>query len=244
MATKVEAIRKVLEEFNGLATWEQIYNNIEKYYPTAKASPAWKEGIRGVLYREINKRRNFKRVGLGIYALKDYKEEEKPKPEERKRMHPYIEGICIEIGNFSGFLTYTPDKSAIFKGNVSLGQISALPEIPIFTYTEIINVIKRTDVLWFNKIGFKFPQYAFEVVDTIGTLSEALNRCVQLIHFNSSFAIVGPSEYKSKFDAKIDMEPYIRYRDRFEYKDYDTVSEFYDYSVKNYKLAKGFFKGI
>jgi hypothetical protein len=55
MVTKVEAIRKVLEELNGVATWEQIYDNIEKYYPHAKASKAWKEGLRGVLYREIKK---------------------------------------------------------------------------------------------------------------------------------------------------------------------------------------------
>ena len=32
MTTKVEAIKKVIEDFNGVANWEQIYNNIEKYY--------------------------------------------------------------------------------------------------------------------------------------------------------------------------------------------------------------------
>lgn len=35
MITKVEAIKKVLKEFNGIATWEQIYENIEKYKPSA-----------------------------------------------------------------------------------------------------------------------------------------------------------------------------------------------------------------
>ena len=62
MVTKVEAIKKVLEDFGGKATWQQIYDNIEKYYPAAKASKAWKEGIRGVLYREIKRGRNFKRI--------------------------------------------------------------------------------------------------------------------------------------------------------------------------------------
>ena len=51
MVTKVEAIRKVLEEFNGVATWKQIYDNIEKYYPAAKVSIAWREGIRRVQRR-------------------------------------------------------------------------------------------------------------------------------------------------------------------------------------------------
>ena len=60
MITKVEAIRKVLEEFGGKATWQQIYDNIEKYYPAVRASKVWREGIRGVLYREIKKGRNLK----------------------------------------------------------------------------------------------------------------------------------------------------------------------------------------
>lgn len=244
MVTKVEAIRKVLEEFNGVATWEQIYTNIEKYYPTAKISKEWQAGIRGVLYREIKNGRNFKKIDFGIYALKDYKEEEKPKPEEKKRMHSYIEGICLQIGNYSDFLTYTPDKSTLFKDNVFLNQITTLPEIPMFTYQEIIDIVKRIDVLWFNKLGLRFPQNAFEVVDTIGTLTEALNRCVQLIYFNTNITVVGPYKYKDAFDTKINIEPYVRFANRFDYKDYDTVVEFYEQSVKMDKIRKGFFKGL
>ncbi len=244
MITKVEAIKKVLEEFNGVATWEQIYDNIEKYYPAVKVSVAWKEGLRGVLYREIKNNRNFKKVGLGIYALKNYQEEEKPKPEEKEKMHSYIEGICLEIGKFEKFDTYTPDKTAIFKDNIYLGQIATLSEIPQFTYQEIIDVVKRIDVLWFNKVGFKFPLNVFEVVDAIGTLTEALNRCLQLIYFNTNFIIVGPNEYKTRFDERIKREPYIRFGDKFEYKNYNTLIEFYDYSVKMDKVRSGFFRGI
>ena len=36
--TKVEAIKKLLEDNGGIATWEIIYNEIEKYYPKAKVS--------------------------------------------------------------------------------------------------------------------------------------------------------------------------------------------------------------
>ena len=75
MTTKVEAIKKLIQDFNGVASWEQIYNNIEKYYPAAKTSKEWKAGIRGVFYREIKNKKNFKKVGLGLYALEDYKEE-------------------------------------------------------------------------------------------------------------------------------------------------------------------------
>ena len=110
--TKVEAIQKVMEDNHGTASLEIIYDNIEKYYPATKNSHEWEVGIRGVLYREIKNNKRFKKIGLSIYALKDYIEESKPKKEDTVRMHSYIEGICIEIGNLKNFNTYTADPSA------------------------------------------------------------------------------------------------------------------------------------
>lgn len=242
MLTKVEAIKKILEEFNGVATWEQIYNSIEKYYPAAKVSVAWKEGIRGVLYREIKKGRNFKKVGLGIYALKDYKEEPKPTIKEKTRMHSYMEGVCLEIGKFKGFDVYTPDKTALFKDNIFLKDIITLETVPPFTYSEIIEKVKKIDVIWFNKEGLQFPQRAFEVVDAIGTLSDALNRCLQLLYFRTNFLIIGPVEYKDKFLAVINREPYLRFRKNFDYRDYNSVIQFYESSIKQNKIEEEFFK--
>ena len=72
--TKVEAIKKVLEDNGGIATWEIIYNEIEKYYPEAKKSREWSAGIRGVLYREIKNKRSFKKIDEGVFALGDYDE--------------------------------------------------------------------------------------------------------------------------------------------------------------------------
>ncbi len=72
--TKVEAIKKVLEDNGGIATWEIIYNEIEKYYPEAKKSREWSAGIRGVLYREIKNNKNFKKIDDGTFSLFDYDE--------------------------------------------------------------------------------------------------------------------------------------------------------------------------
>lgn len=74
MMTKVEAIKKVLEDNGGIATWEIIYNEIEEYYPEAKSSREWSAGIRGVLYREIKNHRNFKKIDEETFALADYDE--------------------------------------------------------------------------------------------------------------------------------------------------------------------------
>ena len=58
--TKIEAIKSLIQNNGGVASWQYIYDNIEKYYPTAKSSEEWKAGIRGVLYREIRDNKNFR----------------------------------------------------------------------------------------------------------------------------------------------------------------------------------------
>lgn len=69
--TKVGAIKKVLEDNDGIAVWGTIYHQIEKYYPTIKNQIDWKAGVRGVLYRDIGKK--FK-MAEGAIALIDYDE--------------------------------------------------------------------------------------------------------------------------------------------------------------------------
>ena len=70
--TKVDAIIKVLEDNGGVALWNIIYNQIEKYYPEIKRQKDWKAGIRGVLYRDLGK--NFKMIEEGVIAIINFDE--------------------------------------------------------------------------------------------------------------------------------------------------------------------------
>lgn len=237
MVTKVEAIKKVIQEFEGVANWEQIYNNIEKYYPAAKVSKEWKAGIRGVLYREIKNKRNFKKVGLGLYALKNYKEENiLEEKKDKVKIHNFIQGVLVETGNREKFETYTPDKSRKYKENIYLFQIQTLKEIPDFTYSELINDIKWIDVLWFSKEKLKFPIKIFEVIDSLGTLSKSLSRVLQLKDFNVEIFIVAPKEYEDKYNAEINKQVYNEFRGRFRFIDYEIVKRWYKLAIEKDKL--------
>ena len=240
--TKVEAIKKVLEDNGGAASWKTIYDNIEKYYPTAKQSGEWEAGIRGVLYREIRGNKNFKKIGLAIFALKDYTEEKAPKKSDTVRMHSYIEGICLELGNFKNYSTYTADPSATFKDQIKLFDLTSVKTIPSFTYGDIVSEAKRIDVIWFNKNGFQFPQKVFEVVDSVGTLTGAFNRSLQLLNFRTEFFIIAPEEHRNKFQKQINLEPYQSNADKFKFANYDEIIELYDNASKANKLENKIFK--
>lgn len=239
--TKVEAIQKVMEDNHGTASLEIIYKNVEKYYPTVKNSNEWEAGVRGVLYREIRNKKKFKKIGLSIYALQDYIEEQKPKKEDTVRMHSYIEGICLEIGNFKNFQTYTADPSASYRDNLNLLNIASMNEIPQFSYNEVVQESRRMDVIWFNSKGLLFPQKVFEVVDSLGTLNGAFNRCLQLKNFRTEFFIVAPEQHRNKFNQTINLESYKESIDRFKFINYDEIIELYDNAARVNKIETKIF---
>lgn len=230
-----------MEDNGGTASLDIIYKNICKYYPDAKASKEWEAGIRGVLYREIRNNRKFKKIGLSIYAISDYKEEVKPKQSDKIRMHSYIEGICIELGNFNNYLTYTADPSAKYRDNLRLRDIATMNNIPMFSYDGIIQNARNIDVIWFNNKGYHFPKRVFEVVDSISTLNGAFNRSLQLKNFITDFVIVAPEKHHGKFNETIELDVYSSQKDRFIFVNYDDIMDLYETTSKKNKIETRLF---
>ena len=123
--TKVKALISLMNDNEGTASWKYIYENIERYYPNAKASKNWESGLRGVLYRELSKGKHFKRIGFGVYALLEYEEQEAVKhiKADEVRMHSYMEGLLVELGNYEEYDTYCADRNAVFQSNVRHGPV-------------------------------------------------------------------------------------------------------------------------
>jgi hypothetical protein len=96
--TKLQAIKRVMEDNAGCATLQEIYANIEKYYPAAKASEHWEAGIRGVLYREIRNGRMFIKLDDGLYGLMEAKcwACEQGKPVENNLCTLCADTTCLE----------------------------------------------------------------------------------------------------------------------------------------------------
>ena len=236
--TKVEALIKLMKDNGGVASWQLIYDNIEKYYPLAKSSEDWQAGIRGVLYREIKNNTNFKKVGLGLFGLMEYNSQkiENEVKKDTIRMHYYMQGVMIEMGNYEKYDTYSPDVSATFQNSVKIGDITSVKTLPPFTYGEIVDITKRIDVVFFNTKGYQFPNVAIEIVDSIGTLDSSLSRLYQLKHFKVKFVIVSPEHHIEKIQKNLQREPYSIDRDRFIVQDYDAVLRSYKARIESENL--------
>lgn len=239
--TKIEAILQVLKDNGGTASLDIIYNNITKYYPTARDSREWEAGIRGVLYRELYKKRYLKKIGSGIYALVDYKQEPMPSRKDKVRMHTFIEGICLELGNFEEYITYTADPSALYRDNLYLRNVATLSALPCFSYEAIIKEVQRIDVIWLNKKGLRFPRKVFEIVDSVSTLNGAFNRSLQLSNFQTDFVIVAPEKHREKYNQTLELEIYQPQKDRFSFINYEQILELYSVAARKNEIESQIF---
>lgn len=151
-------------------------------------------------------------------------------------MHSYIEGIMVELGNYEKFDTHCADPSAEFQENIAINQLTTIKDFPEFTYADITKIAKRIDVIWFNKNGYQFPQKIVEVVDSVGTLGESLNRMYQLKEFNAEFLVLHPENHKQKIERMIEREPYSILKDRFVVKNYNEIIHYYNMRVELEKI--------
>lgn len=239
--TKLDAIKKVMEENKGTASLNYIYENIEKYYPSVKVQKDWQAGIRGVLYRELYKDNSIlKKIGLNLYALADYKQDSIP-ANDKVRMHSYIEGICVELGNFNDYATYTADASVLYRDNIRLQDIIVFKDLPHFSYPEVMTEVKKIDVIWLNKKGLSFPRKVFEIVDSIGTLNGAFNRICQLLAFNTDFYIVAPEKHRGKYEQTIQLGLFNSTRNRFKFINYEKIIDLYNTTLDKLRIENSIF---
>lgn len=124
-------------------------------------------------------------------------------------LHSILQGRLLEIGNFRGFHTFSPDKSKKFNKK-PLSTISSLDSCPELQFSDY-NLLRNIDVLWFREKGSNLiPKKAFEVELSTGTWS-GVGRMSTLADYNSvNFFII--SDNKNKFNQVIHSFPVFKER--------------------------------
>ena len=82
--------------------------------------------------------------------------------------------------------------------------------------------------MWFNDAKCAFPQCAFEIIDSVSTLNNAFNRCLQLKAFATKFFIVAPQIHHKKFEQNLELEIYRDKKNFFEFLAYDEMLKSYE----------------
>lgn len=242
-----DLIEKMMIDNGGSASLTYLYENTCKYKTLPNGD--WKKTLRGVLYRDEKKGR-FKKIGLGVFALSNFnsyntayeaaiqKKSYDSYLKSSKELHSVIEGMLIELGNFFEYKTYTCDINKTFD-NKKLKDLIDYSPIPEFTYKEIIDIISKSDVIWFSKNKLAFPKYIFEV-EASTNFTNSMHKMYQLIDFEARFYLIAPIERKQIFINRMFREPFNSMKEKFTFRSFEDVANLYFKSVEQNELKTKF----
>lgn len=230
-----------LEKFKGIVTLDDLYDEVPALIAGSRASD-FAHTIRGYLTRLKSKGR-IKQIGLSTYALIDtpvdslYEDviNETTSYDDflslpRERLHGYLEGMLVEIGNLNDYATYTPDKNVVFNGK-KLSELVTHEQIPNFTYSEHLGKIANIDVIWFSE---NYPSQAFDV-ETSTDFTKALLRCYELRHFRTEIFMVADDKKKNIFDNRLSVAPFEKVRRYVKFASIQSVFDDYKNAVRHDK---------
>ena len=241
-----EAIEQVLRDNGGVASLEVLYRDIAQYRDLT-TNREWKATLRGILYREMQRKGQIVRVGLGVFALRDalhkrtlfqrLAEGETVRPQ--RLSHAEVEGMLLELGNFYGYDTYTANAKKVFDGK-PLASIATLKDLPPFTFPELLAQARQIDVLWFERKPRPFPKFAFEV-ETTPEFRRALLRLYQLRDFDTVLYVIADEAKRNLFDKRLQDEPFYALRHRFVFRSFEEVFRLYQLQVQLAQAQAHFF---
>jgi len=230
-----KTILTVFENQGGIVTLRELYNQVPQLVRDTSSEDT-AHTIRAYLRRLKKSKGLIKQIGLSTYALVEARHSESFYEQvvdkhlnakdlssiPKERLHGYVEGMLIELGNLNGYETYTPDRNPTFNGK-RLGELITYQAMPGFTYQTILDKIRYIDVIWFKE---EFPFKTFDVENSTD-FTKALLRAYQLKNFRTQFFMVANSDKKSIYDDRIDTKPFDTIKQDVQFISCQQVYELY-----------------
>lgn len=231
--TYSEAIEQIMLNNGYVAPLKLLYKELWNYKDKTKVIGKTPFAtVQAIVQRD----KKFTKIGLGVYALTNYLNKLPREPiakttqQKKERLHANIQGMLIEIGNnrIEVENTYTNDKKWIFN-NKQLGSLATLPEVPPFTFKNIINqTVRFFDVIWFNRRNF--PIKIFEVEHSTD-FRDAFIKFMELQDFRTIFCCISSEDKLDKFLRELNKSAFESLKDRCEFFSYDQVENDYNQAL-------------
>lgn len=151
--------------------------------------------------------------------------------------HTDAQAKLILVGSYLGYRTYTPDrkKNSIYG---ELGNLCSEQSVPDeYLAEKKIDEIRHIDVIWFNDDGL--PTHGFEVEHTTD-VTKGLLRLYQASGVSIKMFIIAQEDTRAKFERERDKAPFRKIRDRYIFKNYRELDEFFESVKVSSNLRKRF----
>ena len=188
--TQAQAVIETIEMLGGIATLNQINQNIFKIEDCQWRTKTPFASVR----RIVQQTAGIYKIKPGLYALESHRKElegngilvqnEHNKDSEIVQTfnHAYYQGLLLEMGKMRHLDTFVPDqdKNKQFLNQALLGDLRTIQTIPEYSYPQLVKRSSTIDVIWFN--DRHMPHSFFEVehsTDIQNSLLKLFQRWVQ-----------------------------------------------------------------
>lgn len=150
--------------------------------------------------------------------------------------HRDAQMLLLKMGEALGYETYSPDRAPNAYGE-PLSKYITLSELPRrFIGNEIVDFVKKIDVLWFED---EVPKYAFEVENSTG-LRGGFQRLVQLQPLGAKLYIVARDGDFETYKQVLGVNPYFLHRESFRFCSYKKLEKFFVEIDRSEAIKKAF----
>lgn len=238
-----EAVIQTMERLGGISTLGQLNQEVFKIKDCVWKTKTPFASIR----RVVQTNEEIYKIKPGLYGLQSYKKlneakgfiQETAKNKNSKEItefnHYYYQGLAVKIGNLKKFKTFIPnqDKNKLFL-NEKLGDIKTLPEIPNFSYENLVQRSSTVDVIWFNE---RMMPHSFLEVENSGEFQNSLVKFGDLQDFNSRMIIIADEVAKNHFEKQLNFTAFQEIRKRVEFLDYESLTKQYERTAEEIQFS-------
>jgi hypothetical protein len=242
--TQAQAVIETIEALGGIATLNQINQNIFKIEDCV-----WKTKTPFASVRRIVQQTDgIYKIKPGLYALETHRKQleeegikvqtEKNKDSEEVKTfnHAYYQGLLLEIGKMRHLSTFVPDQDKNKKFlKTPLGDLRTLNAIPQYTFSSLVKRSSTIDVIWFNNNNL--PHSFFEIEHSTD-IQNSLLKFNDLQDFYVRMVIVADEKRHQEFQSKMSYAAFekLQKEKRVAFLSYESLDKQYEQELQRQNL--------
>lgn len=243
--TQNQAVIETIEKLGGIATLNQINQNIFKIEDCQWHTKTPFASIR----RIVQQNAGIYKIKPGLYALESHRQElegngilvqnEHNQDSEIVRTfnHAYYQGLLLEMGKMRHLDTFVPDqdKHKQFLNHAELGDLRTIQELPEYSFPKLVKRSSTIDVIWFNN---RHMPHSFFEIEHSTDIQNSLLKFNDLQDFAARMVIVADEKRHNEFISKMGYAAFhqLAEKKRVSFLSYESLGKQYEQEFEKQNL--------
>ncbi len=243
--TQNQAVIETIEKLGGIATLNQINQNIFKIEDCKWHTKTPFASIR----RIVQQNADIYKIKPGLYALESHRQElegngilvqnehNQDSDAIKTFNHAYYQGLLLEMGKMRHLDTFVPDqdKHKQFLNQAELGNLRTIQVLPEYSFPKLVKRSSTIDVIWFND---RHMPHSFFEIEHSTDIQNSLLKFNDLQDFAARMVIVADEKRHNEFISKMGYAAFhqLAEKKRVSFLSYESLGKQYEQEFEKQNL--------